>query len=145
MRMADPHVISALRGKRAEVAGLIFDLERQIAQHRADLVHLDGVLRLYQPERDPAEIRPKQVRRRNRYFSRGELSRLCRETFRDAEESLATRDIVAAVIAAKGFDAGDRVLRKAVADLVKATLSPMRQRGAITKIGEGRGVRWKIT
>jgi len=58
--MADPHVISALRAKRGEVAGLIFDLERQIAQCRADLVHLDSVLRLYQPERDPTEIRPKR-------------------------------------------------------------------------------------
>jgi len=133
-----------LRAKRAEVSGLIDNLERQLAQHRADLVHIDGVLRLYQPERDPAAIRPKQVRGRNRYFDRGELSRLCRETFRDAEESLSTREIVAAVIAAKGFDAGDRVLRKAVADLVKATLSPMRQRGAITKIGVGRDVRWKL-
>jgi hypothetical protein len=144
MRMADPHVISALRGKRAEVAGLIFDLERQIAQHRADLVHLDGVLRLYQPERDPAEIRPKQVRGRNRYFNPGELSRLCREAFRDAEEPLSAREIVAAVVAAKGFDAGDRVLSHAIGDLVKATLSPMRRRGIVTKIGVGRDVRWKL-
>ena len=78
--MADPHVISALRAKRAEVAGLIDNLERQLAKHRTDLMHLDSVLRLYQPDRDPEAIRPKQVRRRNRYFSRGELSRLCRET-----------------------------------------------------------------
>ena len=51
MWMADPHVISALRSKRAEVAGLIDSLERQLAQHRADLIHVDGVLRLFQPDR----------------------------------------------------------------------------------------------
>jgi hypothetical protein len=142
--MADPHVISALRGKRAEVAGLIDSLERQLAQHRADLMHLDGVLRLFQPERDPAEIRPKQVRGRNRYFGRGELARLCREAFRDADSPLTVADLAASVIAAKGFDAGDAVLRKALGDLVKATLAAMRRRGVVEKIGPGRGVRWKL-
>ena len=70
--------------KRAEVAGLIDSLERQLAQHRADLIHVDGVLRLFQPDRDPAAIKPKRPMRRNRYFGRGELARLCLETFRDA-------------------------------------------------------------
>jgi hypothetical protein len=143
--MADPHVISALRAKRAEIAGLIDGLERKIGQHRADLVHIDGVLRLYQPERDPTEIKPKRAHRRNRYFGRHELSRLCLGTFRDASESLSTADVVAHVIEVKGFDAGDRVLRAALGDLVKATLNPMRRRGVIKKIGEGRsGVRWKL-
>jgi hypothetical protein len=72
--MADPHVISALRVKRAEVAGLIDALERELAQQRADLVHLDSVLRLFQPERDPTEIRPKRSVHRNRYFATGELA-----------------------------------------------------------------------
>jgi hypothetical protein len=87
-------------------------------------MQLDGVLRLYQPARDPAEIRPKQVRGRNRYFERGELSRLCREAFLDTLGPLAVPDLVAAVIAAKGFDAGDRVLRDRIDDLVKAALVP---------------------
>jgi hypothetical protein len=142
--MADPHVVSALRAKRAEVAGLIDSLERLLSQHRADLMHLDGVLRLYQPERDPEEIRPRRLMRRNRYFERGELSRLCREAFRDAKGPLAVADIINQVIAAKGFDAGDRVLRAAIGDLVKATLGPMRRRGAIERIGQGRGVRWRL-
>ena len=53
MWMADPHVISALREKRALVAGLIEKVERKLEQHRADLTHIDGVLRLFQPEHDP--------------------------------------------------------------------------------------------
>ena len=53
MWMADPHVISALREKRSLVSGLIEKLERKLEQHRADLTHIDGVLRLFQPDRDP--------------------------------------------------------------------------------------------
>src|SRR5580692_3646051 len=59
MWMADPHVISELREKRALVAGLIEKLERKLEQHRADLTHIDGVLRLFQPDRDPGDIKPR--------------------------------------------------------------------------------------
>jgi hypothetical protein len=59
--MADPHVISALREKRALVAGLIEKLERKLEQYRADLTHIDGVLRLFQPDRDPGDIKPKRT------------------------------------------------------------------------------------
>jgi hypothetical protein len=59
--MADPHVVSALREKRAKVAGCIARLERQLDQHRADLSHIDGVLRLFEPDRDPEAIKPKRT------------------------------------------------------------------------------------
>src|SRR5438067_6783527 len=88
--MADPHVVSALREKRALVAGLIEKLERKLEQHRADLTHIDGVLRLFQPDRDPGDIKPKRTyARRTRYFARNELSRLCMDALR-AAEGLAT-------------------------------------------------------
>jgi hypothetical protein len=61
MWMADPHVISALREKRALVSGLIEKLERKLEQRRADLTHIDGVLRLFQPDRDPGDIKPKRT------------------------------------------------------------------------------------
>ena len=142
--MADPHVISSLRTKRAELAGLIDALEKQIAQLRADLVHVDGVLRLYQPERDPEDIKPIRQHRRSRYFASGELSRLCREAFRDAPGPLSQAEITDAVISLKGFDVGDRVLRTALLDLVKATLAPMTRRGVLEKIGKSRGAKWKL-
>jgi hypothetical protein len=138
MRMADLHVISALGGKRAELAGLIDSLEGQIAQCRADLVRLDSVLRLYQPKRDRTEIRPKRSVHRNRCFGSGELARLCLDAFRNAVGPLPVSDIVERVITAKGFDTGDRVLQAAISELVKATLAPMRRRRTIEKIGQGR-------
>src|SRR6478672_9690235 len=113
MWMTDPHVISALREKRALVAGLIEKLERKLEQHRADLTHIDGVLRLFQPDRDPDEIKPKRTyARRTRYFAQGELSRLCMEALRDAPGLLTTDEIAARMIAAKGFDSADATLRQ---------------------------------
>lgn len=143
--MADPHVISALREKRALVAGLIEKLERKLEQQRADLTHIDGVLRLFQPDRDPAEIRPKRTYvRRTRYFARNELSRLCMDALRAAAGALLTTDEIAArVIAAKGFDVADSVLRKSISEQCVTLLRSLRKRGTVDQIGLGKGIRWK--
>jgi hypothetical protein len=73
---------------------------------RAQMGHIDGVLRVFATDLDPESIRPKRVYRRNRYFARNELSRLCLGALRTAADDIAGR-----VIAAKGFDAGDAILR----------------------------------
>jgi hypothetical protein len=116
MWMGDPHVISALREKRALVSGLIEKLERKLEQQRADVTHIDGVLRLFQPDRDRGDIKPRRTyARRTRYFARYELSRLCMDALRAADGALLTTDAIAGrVMEAKGFDAADAVLRKAI-------------------------------
>jgi hypothetical protein len=146
MWMADPHVISALREKRALVAGLIEKLERKLEQHRADLTHIDGVLRLFQPDRDPGDIKPKRTyARRTRYFARNELSRLCMNALRAADGApLTTDDIAGRIIEAKGFDKADAALRKAVGEQSLALMRLFRKRGMVEQIGLGRGVRWKL-
>jgi hypothetical protein len=35
--MAEPHVVTALRAKRAEISGHVHNLERKLARHRANL------------------------------------------------------------------------------------------------------------
>jgi hypothetical protein len=102
------HVVSGLIEKRRELAGIIDELQRQLDQHRADLTHIDGALRVLATDLDPQTIRPKRVYRRNRYFARNELSRLCLGVLRTAAgELLSTDDITGRMIATKGFDGGD--------------------------------------
>jgi hypothetical protein len=40
--MAEQHVVSALRTKRAEISGYIADLERKINRQRAALANVDA-------------------------------------------------------------------------------------------------------
>jgi CRP-like cAMP-binding protein len=144
MWMADPHVISALREKRALVSGLIEKLERKLEQHRADLTHIDDVLRLFQPDRDPGEIKPKPTyARRTRYFARNELSRLTMYALRLADGGLQTTDEIAVrVIEAQGLR---HALRGSIRDQVLTLLRSYRERGMVGQVGLGRGVRLKIT
>lgn len=140
------HVVAGLIEKRRELAGIIDDLQRQLDQHRADLTHIDGVLRVLAADLDPETIRPKRAYRRNRYFARNELSRLCLWVLRTAAgELLSTDDIAGRVIAAKAFDQSDGILRAAVRDQVGSTIKRLHRDGAVENIGAGRASRWKLT
>ena len=70
--MAEPHVVAALKEESAELSGSIADLEKRICEHRADLLHVDAVLRLFAPEFEPTTILPRAVRRPNSWFKPGE-------------------------------------------------------------------------
>jgi hypothetical protein len=132
-------VVSGLIAKRAELAGIIAELQRQLDQHRADLTHIDGVLRILASDLDPETIRPKRVYRRNRCFGRNELSRLCLSVLRTAAgELLSTDDIAGRVIAAKGFDMADGILRVAVRGQVSSVVKRLHRNGTIENIGAGR-------
>jgi len=131
---------------RAKVSGCIERLQRQLDQRRADLTHIDGVLRLFAPESDPEMIRPKRpYAKRTRYFARNELSRLCMDALRDADGALIATDAIAGrIIEAKGFDTADTVLRKAIGEQALAILRSFRKRGSVEQIGLGRGTRWRL-
>jgi hypothetical protein len=127
------------------LAGIIDELQRQLDQHRADLTHIDGALRVLATDLDPETIRPKRVYRRNRYFARNELSRLCLGVLRTAAgELLSTDDITGRVIATKGFDLADAILRAAIREQVGSTVKRLHRNGAIENSGAGRASKWKL-
>jgi hypothetical protein len=66
--MAELHAVSALRNKRAELAGMVSQLEQQLARQRTNLAHLDATMRLFDPDIRPQEIRAKQQRTRSAWF-----------------------------------------------------------------------------
>ena len=129
--------LSALRERRAKVAGCIARLERQLDQHRADLSHIDGVLRLFEPDRDPEAIKPKKTyARRTRYFARNELSRLILGALRNAAGELLSADEIAGqALAAKGYDAADVIMRGAVREQALTMLRACRKRGRSNRLG----------
>jgi hypothetical protein len=127
--------------------GLIEKLERKLEQHRADLTHIDGVLRLFQPDRDPGDIKPKRTYvRRTRYFARNELSRLCMDALRAAADGvpITTDSIADQIIETKGFNAADTILHGSIRDQVLTLLRSFSKRAAVEQIGLGRGVRWRL-
>ncbi len=88
--MVEPHVIDALRGKRSELSGIVSQLERQVVQHRASLVHLDAAMRLFDPDLAPEEVGSRQHRPRSVWFRLGECLRLIHDVLREAPLPMTT-------------------------------------------------------
>ena len=136
--------VSALIGKRRELARLIDTLEEQLDQHLADLAHIDGALRLLGII-DPEVLRPKGRYRRNPHFWRNELSRLVLGILRTAAgEPIGIEEIVRRVIAAKGFDPGDASLRAAIWQSLRSIITRLHKQGMLEGISGGRGSKWKL-
>ena len=127
--MADTHVISALRKKRAEVSGYIHDLEKKVRHLRAQLAHIDATIRLFSPETDPNAIPPRRVYRRSRYFSSGEVTKRCQDVLREASEPMTALAIAEALMATKGLSSDDGLLTRRVGDGVLAVMRKLAKRG----------------
>ena len=81
--MADLHVVSALKTKRAELAGLIDALQDQLREAMIGIDHVDSTLRMFVPDIDLDEIKPKPLPPRHHAF-KGQVTRSMLAMLRDA-------------------------------------------------------------
>src|SRR5712671_6103866 len=99
MWMADPHVISALRGKRAELSGELIAAEKRILELRADIGCLDGAIRIFDPTLEPDKIRPILRRKKPTLIPRGQCSPAILDMLRHADGAMTARGISAQLVA----------------------------------------------
>jgi hypothetical protein len=88
--MAEPHVISALRKKRAELAGEVVSAQLRLGKLRDDLDAIDRTLRVFDPSQHPEKIRPVIKRKGNKLFADGKCTRAILNVLRDAQEPLTS-------------------------------------------------------
>jgi len=144
--MSEPHVVSALRAKRAEVSSYIKDLERKIANQRANLAHIDATIKIFSPATDPDAIQPKRTYRRSRYFAKGEISRAIFAALRKANgQPIKASIIVDGLVAAKGFQSDDAALIEAMTERVLVVLRRLAKQGAVTKSGTTQDAQWSAS
>ena len=67
--MAEPHVISALRAKRAELSGDLIAAQKRLEKIRDDLDTVDRTLRVFDPRQHTEKIRPVIKRKGDRLFT----------------------------------------------------------------------------
>src|SRR6266571_139504 len=77
------YTLTELFSKRAEIAGLIVQTEKQVRQLRVDLAHVEATIRILRPGTELPKIVPRRVEFRPRYFKRGQLTRLIRDHLRE--------------------------------------------------------------
>ena len=141
--MAEAHAVAALKDKRAELSGGITDLEKRIGQHRADLLHVDAVLRLFAPDLEPAAILPKAMRQPSGWFRPGELARMVLDVLRTAPAALTVREITMRIMERRGLDPQDartaELLRKLVSNALNRQAADL-----VERIQDGVLVGWRV-
>jgi hypothetical protein len=140
--MAELHVVSALRNKRAELAGTVRQLEQQLTQQRTNLAHLDATMRLFDPGIRPQEIRPRQQRARSAWFRQGECLRLIYDELRNAPHSVTTRELAERIMRAKAIPATDDHRRELIQKTVLGSLN--RAKETIARVETAGVVSWQL-
>lgn len=139
---SNKYALAALRERRAGLAGEITQLECRLRHLRESLVHVDGTLRLFDPDGNPAAIVAKRPYRRAKLFGAGKLNRMILGALRRCARPMTTAEVVDAVVAELGFgpDAA-----KGMKNRVRANLTYLAKvRRTIVKDGEREGARWRL-
>lgn len=137
-------LVHGLITKRAEVSGIIADLEERMRQERANLAHIDATLLLFDPDLKPKTIRPvRPAKGRSGLFANGEISRRCREAIRKAApEPVSAELVVRQAMTDKGLDPEDKALRQDMLRRFLWAMHRMHVAGIVGKTGNGLGARW---
>ena len=141
--MAEPHVISALRKKRAEIAGEVVTAQLRLGKLRDDLDAVDRTLRVFDPKQHPEKIRPVVKRKGDRLFAYGECTRAILNVLRDASEPMTVDQVAERValdcrIATEAPDVAATLLWR-----VKAAVDRLGKRGLLA--GTGKPARWSVS
>jgi hypothetical protein len=144
--MADPHVVTALVAKRAELAGRIEHAQRELRKLVIDLDSIDSALRIFDPEIDAQGIRAKPVPTAHHAF-RGEVTRIVLDTLRIAKGGPVTsREIALKVMAGRGLVPGDAGLERLIVKRVGACLRQLRRKGLVKEeLIAGKYMNWRAS
>jgi hypothetical protein len=110
--MENEHVLSGMIKKRAELAGEIERAQTVFRQLVIDLDNLDAAIRLFDPDIDLTEIKPKPLPPRYAAF-RGEVSRIVLNALRE-KGPLTTQQLAQFVMAHRGLNTADKRLVKTI-------------------------------
>ncbi len=142
--MAEPHVATALIRKRGEIAGQIEHAQTVLRQLIIDLDNLDATLRLFVPDIELEDIKPRPFPPRHAAF-KGEVTRIVFETLRQANEPMMAQQIAQRVMAERGLNAADKRLVRLIGKRAGACLRHWRNKGLLkSNAGVGRRIVWEI-
>jgi hypothetical protein len=139
------HTVSGLIKKRAEIAGRIEHSQATLRQLIIDLDNLDHTIRVFDPDIDLVEIKPKPLPPRHQAYQ-GELTRIVLSALRTSPKPMTTSDLAQHVMAARNLDTADRRLVRLMGKRVGACLRNHRDKGVVrSERGPGECLAWRVS
>lgn len=135
--------LSSLIKLHAYLGGQIWENRRRAEKLAGDMMHVEAVIKMLNPDFDVRRIAVKRRYKGNPWFKRGTLFRRSLDVLRTATKPLTAREITEAVLAARGVtDATPKEIRDLTGG-IQASLQ--NQKGKTVEIvGEGMPMRWKL-
>ena len=146
--MAESHVISGLVSKRAELSGLFQQHQAELRQIAIDLAHIDGAIKLFDPDYNLNAIKAKATKTLNPWFDQGEPSRLILDILRSSSMALSTRQLGDAMVSLKGQVVENPKELDSLLKLVLSAARRLAKKGIIQAQGRAQGaggsILWQI-
>ncbi len=143
--MAEPHVISALVKKRADLTGEIERTHQHLRQMVLDLENLDATILMFDSSYQVESIKPKAFRPPKDWAKRGEMTRIILNILKQAAEPLTTRDIALELLVSRALDKNDQKLLRLMTKRVGVALRGQQDKGGVrSEQGPGQYVLWEI-
>lgn len=140
------YALAGLKRKRAEIAGQVAYLQKQISRHRMTLAHFDACIKIWEPNARPNRLPNKRFYVRNKVFVPGEMPRLALDILRTAPEPMTTAEIGTAMIARKGVSTADEPdLIRFTCDRSSMVLLKLEKRKMVERVEGGPVLRWRIS
>lgn len=140
--MAEIRTVTTLKSKRDEITRSIASYEKKLGQARADLAHINAAIRIFEISGSEGEFVAPYVDI-YRMFKRGEMAAIARAALADGPQN--TRQLALAIMKAKGLDAGDKVLAKAISYRLIHALRIQARIGKIVGMGREKAARvWRL-
>lgn len=136
-------VLSALIRLHAELGGKIKDNAKEAMSLRANMKHVEAVLKLFQPALDTRGIATRRRYNPNPLFKRGTVFRAVLGVLRDAPEPMTAEEVCVALFRSKGVLEPSRDQRRHLYGAVNASLQ--NNAGKSVEATEGRPRRWRVS
>jgi len=127
--MKNEHVLSGLITKRAELAGRIEILQREMRELAATIRHIDATIRAFDPNAKIEDIKPKLPPRFQAF--KGEVSRLILDALRESK-NYSVSDLILIVAAGRGLSPDDKPFMRTLSHRVAACLRSLRKKKLVT-------------
>lgn len=127
--MKNDHVLSGLMAKRAELAGQIERIQRDMRELVATIGHIDATIRAFDPDADIDDIKPKLPPRFQAF--KGEVSRLILDALRKSGKPTPVSDLTLVVAAGRGIDPDDKPFMRVLCRRVGACLRNLRKKNLV--------------
>jgi hypothetical protein len=142
--MENEHALNALLRKRAELAGQFEHHQAKARQLLIDLDNVDATIRMFDPDVDLADVKPKPLPPRHAAY-KGEVARIVLGTLREAKRPCSTQELTMHVMAERGMNTADKRLVRTVTKRVGACLRHHRNKGLLRNTkGIGDRLSWEV-